>query len=99
MAVRRRTSAARSWRARPFPRVGGNRRFPAQRPAWRAKHNHTARVRATALPRISDMTIGSLGRAAVGAAGHWSGAGPPFEIAARPAGASILMYHTGPPDA
>jgi hypothetical protein len=39
------------------------------------------------LPRINDMTIGSLGRAAVGAAVHWSGAGRAFEIAARPTGA------------
>jgi peptidoglycan/xylan/chitin deacetylase (PgdA/CDA1 family) len=40
------------------------------------------------------MTIGSLGRAAVGAAVHWSGAGRAFEIAARPGGAIILMYHS-----
>ncbi len=40
------------------------------------------------------MTIGALGRAAVGAAVHWSGAGRAFEIATRPAGAIILMYHS-----
>jgi peptidoglycan/xylan/chitin deacetylase (PgdA/CDA1 family) len=44
------------------------------------------------------MTIGSLGRAAVGAAVHWSGAGRAFEIAARPGGAIILMYHSVAPD-
>ena len=40
------------------------------------------------------MTLGSLSRAAMGAAMHWSGAGRAFEIAARPAGAIILMYHS-----
>src|SRR6266850_3423573 len=40
------------------------------------------------------MTIGSLGRAAVGAVLHWSGAGRAFEKAARPRGAIILMYHS-----
>jgi len=44
------------------------------------------------------VTIGSLGRAALGAAVHWSGAGRAFEIAARPAGAIILMYHSVAPD-
>ena len=44
------------------------------------------------------MTIGSLSRAAVGAAMHWSGVGRAFEIAARPAGAIILMYHSVAPD-
>jgi peptidoglycan/xylan/chitin deacetylase (PgdA/CDA1 family) len=44
------------------------------------------------------MTIGSIGRAAVGAALHWSGAGRAFEIAARPTGAITLMYHSVAPD-
>lgn len=38
--------------------------------------------------------ISSFGRDAVGAAVHWSGAGRAFEMAARPAGAIILMYHS-----
>ena len=40
------------------------------------------------------MVIGSLARAAVGAAMHWSGAGRAFEMATRPAGAIILVYHS-----
>ena len=40
------------------------------------------------------MTIGAFGRAAVGAAVHWSGAGRAFEMATRAAGAVILMYHS-----
>ena len=40
------------------------------------------------------MTLGSLGRAAVGAAVHWSGAGRAFQMATRAAGAIILMYHS-----
>jgi peptidoglycan/xylan/chitin deacetylase (PgdA/CDA1 family) len=43
--------------------------------------------------------IRSSGRDAVGAAVHWSGAGRAFEMAARPAGAIILMYHSVAPDA
>jgi peptidoglycan/xylan/chitin deacetylase (PgdA/CDA1 family) len=50
------------------------------------------------LSRIDDMTIGSFGRAAVGAAVHWSGAGRAFEMATHPAGAIILMYHSVAPD-
>ena len=47
-----------------------------------------------ALSRIGDVTVGSLGRAAVGAAVHWTGAGRAFERAVRPSGAIILMYHS-----
>ena len=36
----------------------------------------------------------SCARDAVGAAVHWSGAGRAFELATRPAGAIILMYHS-----
>lgn len=36
----------------------------------------------------------SFGRDAIGAAVHWTGAGRAFEVAARPAGAIILMYHS-----
>jgi peptidoglycan/xylan/chitin deacetylase (PgdA/CDA1 family) len=39
-----------------------------------------------------------FGRDAVGAAVHWSGAGRAFEMAAQPAGAIILMYHSVAPD-
>jgi peptidoglycan/xylan/chitin deacetylase (PgdA/CDA1 family) len=35
-----------------------------------------------------------LARDAVGAALHWSGAGRAFEMATRPAGAIVLMYHS-----
>ena len=45
------------------------------------------------------MTLGAFGRAAVGAAVHWSGAGRAFEMATRPAGAIILMYHSVARDA
>jgi peptidoglycan/xylan/chitin deacetylase (PgdA/CDA1 family) len=45
------------------------------------------------------MSLGSLSRAAVGVAMHWSGVGRAFEMAARPAGAIILMYHSVAPDA
>lgn len=38
-----------------------------------------------------------LGRDAAAAALHWSGAGRAFEMAARPAGAIILMYHSVAP--
>lgn len=40
----------------------------------------------------------SFGRDAIGAAVHWTGAGRAFEVAARPAGAIILMYHSVAPD-
>jgi peptidoglycan/xylan/chitin deacetylase (PgdA/CDA1 family) len=39
-----------------------------------------------------------LGRDAVAAAVHWSGAGRAFEMAARPAGAIVLMYHSVAPE-
>ena len=36
----------------------------------------------------------SIRREALGAALHWSGAGRAFEVAARPAGAIVLMFHS-----
>jgi peptidoglycan/xylan/chitin deacetylase (PgdA/CDA1 family) len=40
------------------------------------------------------MRTSSISRDAIGAALHWSGAGRAFEMATRPAGAIILMYHS-----
>src|ERR1700741_3307650 len=98
MVARRRTSPTRFSRARPFSRVAGNRRFRGKGQTWCEKHNHTPCVGATASARTQAMTVGALGRAALGAAVHWSGAGRAFEIAARPGGAIILMYHSVAPD-
>jgi peptidoglycan/xylan/chitin deacetylase (PgdA/CDA1 family) len=51
------------------------------------------------MTRVSARLLRELGRDAMGAAVHWTGAGRAFEAAARPAGAIILMYHSVAQDA
>jgi peptidoglycan/xylan/chitin deacetylase (PgdA/CDA1 family) len=68
-----------SWKHKPMNR-GAERLF-----GWR-------RANSSHLPALRELW--SFGRDALGAAVHWSGAGRAFEMAARPAGAIILMYHS-----